>query len=43
VADLLGGAGRDSDRGGAEMIFTSNRPHRLSQVLMPFFGGRVPA
>jgi glutamate racemase len=43
VADLLGEAGRDSDRGGAEMIFTSHRPHRLNQVLMPFFGGRVPA
>ena len=28
---------------GAEMIFTSRRPHTLSQALMPFFGGRVPA
>ena len=28
---------------GAEMIFTSKRPHTLSQALMPFFGGRVPA
>jgi glutamate racemase len=25
------------------MIFTSQRPHTLSQALMPFFGGRVPA
>jgi glutamate racemase len=25
------------------MIFTSGRPHTLSQALMPFFGGRVPA
>ncbi len=25
------------------MIFTSRRPHTLSQALMPFFGGRVPA
>jgi glutamate racemase len=25
------------------MVFTSKRPHTLSQALMPFFGGRVPA
>jgi len=25
------------------MIFTSKRPHTLSQALMPFFGGRTPA
>jgi len=25
------------------MIFTSKRPHRLTQALTPFFGGRVPA
>jgi glutamate racemase len=43
VADLLGTVGSGGDRGGAEMVFTSNRPHRLSQALMPFFGGRVPA
>jgi glutamate racemase len=43
VADLLGPAGRESDLAGAEMIFTSGRPHTLSQALMPFFGGRVPA
>src|SRR5205814_9395543 len=43
VADLLGGAGSESDKAGAEMIFTSKRPHTLSQTLMPFFGGRVPA
>ena len=43
VADLLGPAGGDADRAGAEMIFTSKRPHRLSRTLMPFFGGRVPA
>ncbi len=43
VADLLGPAGSDTVRAGAEMIFTSNRPHRLSRALMPFFGGRVPA
>jgi len=43
VADLLGPAGRDADQAGAEMIFTSGRAHALSQALMPFFGGRVPA
>jgi glutamate racemase len=43
VADLLGPAGPDADRAGAEMIFTSGRPHELSQALTPFFGGRVPA
>jgi glutamate racemase len=43
VSDLLGPASGESDARGAEMIFTSNRPHRLERVLMPFFGGRVPA
>ncbi|WP_146686101.1 glutamate racemase [Bradyrhizobium canariense] len=43
VVDLLGSPGSDADQAGAEMIFTSNRPHTLSQALMPFFGGRVPA
>jgi glutamate racemase len=43
VADLLGPAGRETDDTGAEMIFTSRRPHTLSRALMPFFGGRVPA
>jgi glutamate racemase len=43
VVDLLGPAGREADQAGAEMIFTSGRPHALSQALMPFFGGRVPA
>jgi glutamate racemase len=43
VADLLGPAGRDADDAGAEMIFTSGRPHALTEALMPFFGGRVPA
>lgn len=43
VADLLGpGSGKASD-GGAEMIFTSGRRHRLTEALLPFFGGRVPA
>lgn len=43
VADLLGPPGSDADHAGAEMIFTSKRPHTLSRALMPFFGGRVPA
>jgi glutamate racemase len=43
VSDLLGAPGGESDTAGAEMIFTSKRPHTLSQALMPFFGGRVPA
>ncbi|MBR0936491.1 glutamate racemase [Bradyrhizobium jicamae] len=43
VSDLLGPIGSERDTAGAEMIFTSKRPHALSQALMPFFGGRVPA
>jgi glutamate racemase len=43
VSDLLGPPGSESDRAGAEMIFTSRRPHTLSRALIPFFGGRVPA
>jgi glutamate racemase len=43
VADLLRPAGSEADHAGAEMIFTSRRPHTLSRALMPFFGGRVPA
>jgi glutamate racemase len=43
VADLLGPAGQKADDAGAEMIFTSQRPHTLSRAVMPFFGGRVPA
>ncbi len=43
VSDLLGPPGPESDSAGAEMIFTSSKPHTLSQALMPFFGGRVPA
>jgi glutamate racemase len=43
VADLLGPAGREVSETGAEMIFTSGRPHALSQALTPFFGGRIPA
>ncbi|WP_426441938.1 glutamate racemase [Bradyrhizobium genosp. P] len=43
VSDLLGPVGSESDTAGAEMIFTSKRPHALTQALTPFFGGRVPA
>jgi glutamate racemase len=43
VSDLLPPAGTGADHAGAEMIFTSKRPHTLSRALMPFFGGRVPA
>jgi len=43
VVDLLGAPGLEADHAGAEMVFTSKRPHTLSQALMPFFGGRTPA
>jgi glutamate racemase len=43
VANLLGPSGAEADSAGAEMIFTSKRPHTLSRALTPFFGGRVPA
>ena len=43
VANLLGPSGGEIDLAGAEMLFTSKRPHTLSRALMPFFGGRVPA
>ena len=43
VSDLLGPPGGEADQAGAEMIFTSRRPHTLSRALTPFFGGRVPA
>jgi glutamate racemase len=43
VVDLIGKPGDVFDGAGAEMIFTSGRPHTLSRALIPFFGGRVPA
>ncbi|MEA2896659.1 MAG: glutamate racemase [Bradyrhizobium sp.] len=43
VADLLGPGSGDADRAGAEMIFTSGRPHARTEALLAFFGGRVPA
>jgi glutamate racemase len=42
VADLLKAPGRKADHAGAEMVFTSRKPHTLSEALMPFFGGRAP-
>jgi glutamate racemase len=43
VANLLKAPEGEPDRAGAEIVFTSGKPHTLSQALMPFFGGRVPA
>jgi len=43
VADLLKAPGRQANHAGAEMVFTSRKSHTLSEALMPFFGGRVPA
>jgi glutamate racemase len=43
VGNLLNTPTAVTEEAGAEMIFTSGRPHRLSRTLVPFFGGRVPA
>jgi len=43
VTSLLPETRGKADEAGAHMIFTSGRPHRLSEALVPFFGGRVPA
>jgi glutamate racemase len=43
VGDLLKAADGEPNHAGAEMTFTSGRPHALSRALMPFFGGRIPA
>jgi glutamate racemase len=43
VVDLLGPHRGDADGADAEAIFTSGRPHMLTNALIPFFGGRVPA
>jgi glutamate racemase len=43
VADLIGPSRGDTERAGAEMIFTSGRSHAMTDALAPFFGGRVPA
>src|SRR5436305_1954997 len=39
VANLLAPGNGDHDHAGAELIFTSGRPHALGQALLPFFGG----
>jgi glutamate racemase len=43
VANLLGPGSADTDRAGAEMMFTSGRRYQFAETLVPFFGGRVPA
>ena len=43
VTNLLSSPIGEADHAGAEMIFTSGRPHTLSNALTPFFGGRIPA
>ena len=43
VSDLLGPRTAEQMQSGAEMIFTSRRPHGLGPTLTPFFGGRVLA
>ena len=43
ASDLLGPPREGPVDAGAEMIFTSRRPHGLRATLTPFFGGRVPA
>jgi glutamate racemase len=43
VSDLLGPHIDGVAQSGAEMIFTSNRVHGLSDTLTPFFGGRAVA
>ena len=43
VLDLLGPSTGPADHSAATMIFTSHKPHTLSDALTPFFGGRVPA
>ena len=43
ASDLLGPPREGPAEAGAEMIFTSKRPHGLRATLTPFFGGRVPA
>jgi glutamate racemase len=43
VTSLLPQAGGKQGGTEARMIFTSGRPHRLNEALMPFFGGRALA
>jgi glutamate racemase len=47
VVTLLGPGSGDDDgpgaRPGAEMVFTSGRPHRLTAAISPYFQGRILA
>jgi len=43
VSTLLAGVQGQAERAGARMTMTSGRPHPLSGVLLPFFGGRIAA
>jgi glutamate racemase len=43
VVSLLGNPARDHDGTAYRIMFTSGRPHRLNEALMPFFGGAVAA
>jgi glutamate racemase len=43
VADLLGQSSGGAEPADAEMIFTSGRRHASIEMLVPFFGGRIPA
>ena len=43
VVNLLGESASNDSGTAARMIFTSGKPHRMSEALVPFFGGRVPA
>jgi glutamate racemase len=42
VANLLPESRGKPDEAKAKMIFTSGKPHRLNEALVPFFGGRAP-
>jgi glutamate racemase len=43
VVNLLGPSNAGAGHVRAEMLFTSGRPHALTETLAPFFGGWVPA
>ncbi len=43
VVSLLGEPARDISGTAYRIMFTSGRPHRLNEALMPFFGGAVAA
>jgi len=43
VVSLLGEPARDIGGTAYRIMFTSGRPHRLNEALMPFFGGAVAA